>query len=86
MGGCEGNPLGSPMLITIMCTNVRLLVPEEAVELLMGGVSHTTPSSSIKVLPESSEADGQPLLEERVGLLQLRQTKGYHIALKTHLL
>ena len=82
----RGNPLGSPRLITIMCTNVRLFVPEEAEELVMGGVSHTTPSSSVKVLPESSEADGQPLLEERVRLFKLRQTKSYHIALKTNLL
>ena len=61
-------------------------MPEEAEELVMGGVSHTTPSSSVKVLPESSEADGQPLLEERVRLFKLRQTKSYHIALKTNLL
>jgi hypothetical protein len=69
-----------------VCTNVRLFVPEKAVEFLVGGVSHATPPSGVKVLPESPEADGQPLLEERVGLLQLRQTKGYHIALQTNLL
>ena len=61
-------------------------MPEQAVEFLMGGVSHTTPSSSIKVLPESSEADGKPLLEEMVRLLKLRQTKSYDIALETNLL
>ena len=87
--GVRGNPLGSPRLIThysILCTNVRLFVPEQVVEFLVGGVSHATPSSSIKVLPESSEADGQPLLEERVRLLELRQTKSYHIVLETNLL
>lgn len=61
-------------------------MPEKAVEFLVGGVSHTTPSSSIKVFPESSEADGEPLLEEMVRLLELRQTQSYHIALKTNLL
>ena len=61
-------------------------MPEEAVEFLMGRVSYATPSSCIKALPESTKADGQPLLEERVRLLKLRQAQSYHIALKTHLL
>ena len=39
--------------ITVL-TNIRQVMPEQVEELFVGGVSHTTPTSRVKVLPEST--------------------------------
>ena len=52
----------------------------------MGVVTGTVPAGGVEVLPETSEADGEPLAEDWVGLLQLPQTGTYHSTLETTLL
>ena len=52
----------------------------------MGGVSHATPARSVMLLPQTAQAHGQPLLEHRVGLLQLLKTQGDDVALEAGIL
>ena len=53
-----------PPPITDMPTHIWDLVPQQVIELLVGTVSDPTPSCSIVLLPQSSEADSQPLFQK----------------------
>ena len=52
----------------------------------MGTVSDTTPASGVIPLPQPSQADGQPLLEHGIGLIQLLKANRDDVVLQTHLL
>ena len=65
---------------------LRNFIPEQRGQLVMGTVSDTTPASGIIALPQPAEADGQPLLENGVGLIQLLKANRYDVVLQTHLL
>ena len=61
-------------------------MPEESVQLLVGGVSYPTPASGVIARPQPAKANGQPLLEQRVRLLELGQAQGDHVVLQGDLL
>ena len=52
----------------------------------MGGVSHATPVGGVTLAPDAAQTESQPLLEECVGLLKLRQTQRDDVAVQTNLL
>lgn len=52
----------------------------------MSAVSNAAPPSRVKVVPDASEADGDPLTQERVRVTQLLQTDRNQVPLQTRLL
>lgn len=53
-----------PPPITDMLTHIWDLIPQQVIEFLVGTVSDPTPSCSIVLPPQSSEADSQPLFQQ----------------------
>lgn len=58
-------------LMSARTTHLRDRVGEEAVELFMGAVSHPTPPCRVEVLPDPSQANGQPLAQQGVRVAEL---------------
>lgn len=52
----------------------------------MSAVSNAAPPSRVKVVPDASKADGDPLTQERVRVAQLLQTDRNQVPLQTRLL
>ena len=63
-------------------THLRDGVGEEAAELLVGAVPHPTPPGRVKVLPDAAQADGHPLAQQGVGVVELLQADGDQVSLE----
>lgn len=63
-------------------THLRDGVGEEAAELLMGAVPHPAPPGRVKVLPDAAQADGHPLAQQGVGVVELLQADGDQVSLE----
>lgn len=57
-------------------------VGEEAVELLVGAVSHPTPPRRVEILPDPSQANGHPLAQQGVWVTELLQADGNQVPLQ----
>lgn len=67
-------------------SHIGYFIPEQCNEFLVSVVSGAIPPGSVELPPQSPETHSQPLLQDRVGLVQLLQTQGDHSTLQTALL
>lgn len=63
-------------------THLRDGVGEEAVELFVGAISHSTPPRRIEILPDPSQANGHPLSQQGVRVTELFQADGNQVPLQ----
>ena len=83
---------GVPGLVVVVVVVVGWLaylwdgVGQQAVELLVRAVPHAAPARRVEVLPDAAQADGHPLAQQRVRVVQLLQANGNQVALETGLL
>lgn len=63
-------------------THLRDGVGEKAAELLVSAVPHPAPPGRVKVLPDPAQADGHPLAQQGVGIVELLQADGDQVSLE----